>query len=198
MSTNTISTPEEYVPGMREQGKGVKIYVEHMFRPLKACIVGNAEWIYLPDADFSAIANLLADNSDEEMKNYLREHAGKNLKDADPEMYAKCKAESDALGPVAEGVIGVPTGGPGPCFWTPFPDELKDWEIIDIEWDEHKIDAGNCVIIDEKKVAIPAEAVKFAEEISKRGYEPVQVPYSNITHMTGSGIQCSTLALWRG
>ena len=366
----TVSTQEEYVPGIREQAKGVKINSESLFRPLKACITGTADWIYLPDADFSAIANLLAGNADEDMKDYLRKHAGKNLKDVDPEMYEKCKAESDALakayrdngvqvirnesgkvpdeliewqtgwggprylslfasgagevignvfvnaheippnqaaevahrdamreifandpeavwltmpqlypshvhptcrpytspgdfrvfpnklcligigvaeeshihdrskprcsgdeegldilrrmmepygwrveplyfnskytyhidcavGPVAEGVVGVPTGGPGPCLWHGLPDELKDWEIIDVEWDEHKIDACNCVVVDEKKVVIPADAVKFGEEISRRGYEPVPVPYSNITHMTGSGIQCSTMILER-
>ena len=134
--TNTVSTAEEYVPGIREQAKGIKINVESLFRPLKACITGTADWIYLPDADFKAIDNLLKDNADEDMKNYLRKHAGKNLKDADPEMYEKCKAESDALtkayrdhgvqvirnesGKVPEELIEWQTGWDGPRYLSLF------------------------------------------------------------------------------
>ena len=47
--TNTISTAEEYVPGIREQAKGIKINSESLFRPLKACITGTPDQIYLPD-----------------------------------------------------------------------------------------------------------------------------------------------------
>ncbi|CAB1081360.1 hypothetical protein D1AOALGA4SA_9013 [Olavius algarvensis Delta 1 endosymbiont] len=368
--TNTVSTAEEYVPGIREQAKGIKINSESLFRPLKACITGTPDQIYLPDPDrIVAMGNLLKGNSDENLLNYLRKHADKNLKDADPEMYEKCRADSDALakayrdhgvkvirnesgivpeeliewqtgwggpkylslfasgagevlgnifvntheifpnftelahrdafreifkndpdavwltmpqlypssvhptcwpytspadfrvfpdklcficigvaeeshihdrsqprssgeeegfeilrrmlkpygwrlvplyfnskytyhidcgiGPVAEGVIGIPTGGPGPFLWQGLPDELKDWEVIDVPWEDHKELACNCVVVDEKKVVIPEKAVNFAEEIAKRGYEPVPVPYHNITEMTGSGIQCSTMILER-
>ena len=101
------------------------------------------------------------------------------------------------IGPVTEGVIGIPTGGPGPFLWQGIPDELKDWDIIDVPWEDHKELACNCVVVDEKKVVIPEKAVNFAEEIAKRGVEPVPVPYHNITEMTGSGIQCSTMILER-
>jgi len=48
-----------------------------------------------------------------------------------------------------------------------------------------------------KKVAMPAGANKMAEDLAKRGYEPVLVPYSTISDMTGSGTHSSTCALWR-
>ena len=37
------------IPGLREQAKGQKVYVEHEFAKLKGVIIGNPESMYLPD-----------------------------------------------------------------------------------------------------------------------------------------------------
>ena len=91
-----MSTLTEYVPGMRQQGKGIKVYVESEYAPAKALLVGNPSSIYIPDPDTWENANLLA-HSGEELKAYLRKNKGKNLKDTDPEIYEKIAAESNAL-----------------------------------------------------------------------------------------------------
>ena len=45
----SIGDQVTYVPGMREQGEGIKCYVESEYAPLKACMVGNASSVYIPD-----------------------------------------------------------------------------------------------------------------------------------------------------
>ena len=89
-------TNVDLIPGVREQGKGLKCYVESDYAPLKACIVGNPSAIYLPNPDTWEYANILAKAPDE-MKGYMRKHAGRNLKQSDPEMWEKMAMESDAL-----------------------------------------------------------------------------------------------------
>jgi hypothetical protein len=37
------------IPGLREQAKGQKVYVEHEFSKLRGVILGNPESMYLPD-----------------------------------------------------------------------------------------------------------------------------------------------------
>ena len=37
------------IPGLREQAKGQKVYVEHEYAKLKGVILGNPESMYLPD-----------------------------------------------------------------------------------------------------------------------------------------------------
>lgn len=94
MATNT---PNEMVPGMREQGKGIKCYVEHDFAPLKACLVGNLSAVWVPDPDMPEIANLIHDNVGPEAMDYWRKHRNTHLKDSDPERWEKMLYESDAL-----------------------------------------------------------------------------------------------------
>ena len=66
----------EIVPGMREQGKGIKIYVESDFAPLKAAIVGDTSSSWMPDPDTPENKNMIEDNTSEEFINYLRKHKG--------------------------------------------------------------------------------------------------------------------------
>ncbi len=89
-------TDVDLISGMREQGKGLKCYVEADYAPLKACIVGNPSAVYLPNPDTWEYANILAKASPE-MTGYMRKHAGRNLKESDPEMWEKMAMESDAL-----------------------------------------------------------------------------------------------------
>ncbi|MHC4179821.1 MAG: twin-arginine translocation signal domain-containing protein [Planctomycetota bacterium] len=92
----TVSDSEEFIPGMRQQGKGIKCYVQSDYAPLKACMVGNPSTIYVPDPDTWEMSNLFAHESDEFMA-YLRKHRGKRLKDADPKVYDKMAHEFNAL-----------------------------------------------------------------------------------------------------
>ncbi len=88
----------EIIPGMRKQGKAIKkVYVESDYAPLKAAYVGNADAFHIPDMDVAwDCANMFAHESDE-TKAYMRKHAGKFLKESDPERWEKVNMESNAL-----------------------------------------------------------------------------------------------------
>jgi N-dimethylarginine dimethylaminohydrolase len=92
-----MSNDKEFVPGMREQGKGIKVYLESDYAPLKACLVGNASAVMIPDPDTWEMKNLFGPSASDEFMAYMRKHKGKNLKDADPEVWEKMAMESDAL-----------------------------------------------------------------------------------------------------
>ena len=94
--------------------------------------------------------------------------------------------------PLAEGVYSMPKD----ALWTPLPKELKDWEHVETTYEDHKMGCNNLVVID-KRIAIPAETKKFAKDLEKRGFDPVEVPYKNIYEYYGSGIHCSTHSVWR-
>ncbi len=91
------STQEELIPGMREQGKGLKISSKSDYAPLKAAIVGNACSVFIPDPDRPEMKNLLGESGSPEFMDFLRKHKGKHMAVADPEHYEKMKNESDAL-----------------------------------------------------------------------------------------------------
>ena len=82
-------------------------------------------------------------------------------------------------------------------LWTELPKEFQDWEILELPKEEFKIGAGNCEVLNNDKVALVEGANKTAEAISKRGVDPVMVPYRTIYETTGSGIHCSVMSLWR-
>jgi len=357
-------TEVELIPGVREQGKGLKCYVEADYAPLKACIVGNPSAIYLPNPDTWEYANILAKAPDE-MKAYMRKHAGRNLKDSDPEMWEKMAKESDGLaeayrkngvrvirndtghtpqelvdytlswsrqkqmtlfGQSAGEVFGhlfvgmhevsnsfaqelthreamveimkndpeaimvsmptlVPTPDypqPGPylspgdpvifdkkvviglgvkdpsdikdpmkprssgnefgaemlrrllkpfgwsvevvyfdmkftyhidCLWgvleeglmampkgamlSEMPEFLKDWEILEVPYEEHKMGFSNNEPLGNKRLVMPAGCPTMVKTLEKRGWDCVEVPYETIYSTIGSGIHCSTASIWR-
>ena len=84
------------VEGMREQGKGIKLYGECEYAPLKAAIVGNPEGIYIPDVDSPHGKQMFAHHPKKALE-FMRKHKNKNLKDVDPKMYDIMAAESNAL-----------------------------------------------------------------------------------------------------
>lgn len=84
------------VKGMREQGKGIKLYGESEYAPLKAAIVGNPFGIYIPDVDKPEGAQMFKHHPKESLA-YLRKHKNKNLRDVDPKMYDIMAKESNAL-----------------------------------------------------------------------------------------------------
>ena len=88
----------EIIPGMRAQGKAIeKVYVESDYAPLKAVYIGNPDAFHIPDMDASWDAANMFIHESEETKAYMRKHAGKLLKESDPERWEKVKMESDAL-----------------------------------------------------------------------------------------------------
>ena len=367
------STDEELIPGMREQGKGLKIYVESDYAPLKATIVGNPCSIFIPDPDQPEMKNLLGPSAGKpEFMEYLRKHKGKHVAVADPEHYEQMKNESDALAKayrdngvrlirnetytlpkalidwqvpvtgdrflslyggaggngigncflsvwevgtargtemqhrdalnyifehdkdavwlsmphpaptsdqrlpepfmsggdirmmpdklcifgigvqdsshiedrskprssgselgaelfrrmmepygwrtevvyfnskytyhidclmmmITEGYYGIPETNPdlGPPLWTDLPEEItKNWERIDIDFQEQQDGVCNSVCLGNKKVVMEEAAVKTIEEIAKRGIEPVLVPYQSNWQTFHSGMHCSTGAIW--
>ncbi len=367
------STQEELIPGMREQGKGLKIWNRSDYAPLKAAIVGNPCSIFIPDPDQPEMKNLLgASAGSTEFMDFLRKYKGEHMAVAAPELYEKMRQESDALAKayrdngvrlirnetytlpkslidwqvpitgdrflsvyggsggdayenvwvsmwdvgavrgmemqhrdamleifendpdaiwlsmphpapssdqqspqpflspgdprimpdklvilgigvtdpshihdhskprssgfeigvelfrrmmephgwrvetvyfnsqytyhidclmmmIAEGIYGLPKTNPdlGPPLWTELPKEITDnWECIEIDFKEQQDGVCNSVCIGNKKVVMEASAVKTAEQLSKRGFEPILVPYQTNWHTFHSGIHCSTGRVW--
>ena len=97
MSNEKMYIPKNIIPGMAEQAKGLKMYVESEYAPLKACMTGNPSSIAIPDPDSPEMGNMFLGNMPEETLQWMRENKHRQLADIDPEMYGKMKMESDAL-----------------------------------------------------------------------------------------------------
>ncbi len=87
---------EEAIPGMQKQGEGIKLHVDAEYAPLKAAVVGNTASAVVANPDTWEMQNLFKHSSDT-LKKLVSEHAGKQLKDADPALYDKVVAESSGL-----------------------------------------------------------------------------------------------------
>ena len=92
----TEAATGELIPGMREQGKGIRMYCETDYAPLKACLVGNPSFIGCPNAETWEYANMFR-HAPDEFKAYIKKHGGTNLWDTDPATAEKMAIESDAL-----------------------------------------------------------------------------------------------------
>ncbi len=111
----------EMVPGMREQGKGIKIYGECEYAPLKAAVVGSPTGFFIPDPKTPEGAQMFKYMPKESLK-FLGENAGKNLKDVDPKLWDVMAKESNALADAYRqaGVHVIRHEGE-------LPDELRDY-----------------------------------------------------------------------
>ena len=100
----------------------------------------------------------------------------------------------DTLMPVIrEGLIAVNEN----VLLTELPEEIRDWERINIDPDEYVIGAGNSVALSSEAQAITAGAKKYMKEVEKRGVNAVPVPFDDVYHSTGSGMHCATFSYWR-
>jgi len=100
----------------------------------------------------------------------------------------------DTLMPVIrEGLIAVNEN----VLLTELPEEIRDWEQINIDPDEYVIGAGNSVALSSDAHAITAGAKKYIKEVEKRGLNVVPVPFDDVYHATGSGMHCATFSYWR-
>ena len=96
MANETMYIAKEVIPGMAEQGKGLKLYVESEYAPLKACYVGNPSAVMIPDPDSPEMGNLFSQET-EEFRAWLRKYKHKPIAEAHPPTYEAMKRESDAL-----------------------------------------------------------------------------------------------------
>ena len=79
---NGYPIPEtgEIIPGMTEQGKGIKCYVHSEYAPLKACLVGNPSEGWMPNGETWEYANMFANLSDE-FQAYIKKYGAQPLRD---------------------------------------------------------------------------------------------------------------------
>ena len=80
------TTVSEYIPGMREQGKGVKINCPHDYGVLKTALIGNAGSIFIPDPDQPEMHNLLSASGSKEFMDFLRKYKGTHMAVTFPEL----------------------------------------------------------------------------------------------------------------
>lgn len=95
--------------------------------------------------------------------------------------------------PIERGLIALPEG----CLWHGLPEEIKDWEVINLTPEEQAMGAANALPIDHKKVVLQQGCTKFVKELEKRNFDVIEIDYSTIWDITGSGIHCSVMHLWR-
>lgn len=96
--------------------------------------------------------------------------------------------------------LGVPREGLAiiykPLFKDGIPEPLKDYDFIEVS-EEEVAQAGACIVaLDSKKCLLPAECPRVADELAKRGVEPVTVPFKE-TAWWGGGIRCATCIVRR-
>ena len=86
---------------------------------------------------------------------------------------------------------------PKDALWTPMPDIIKDWEVIDVPVEDIKIGGCNLVPLGGGKIVMTQGTTGLAKGMRERGLTPVEVPYTESYTTFESGIHCSTAAIWR-
>lgn len=76
------------------------------------------------------------------------------------------------------------------------PGPLGDWEVIELTEQEASAFATVGVSLDDKRYVMPAGLNRVADELDRRGVEPIQIPYDQVGFWGGS-VSCSTQALTR-
>lgn len=67
------------------------------------------------------------------------------------------------------------------------PDILKDWDIIDVSYeDAEKRQGCNNLVVDEKTIMVPAELPNLCEALTKAGQEVIDIPFSSMIWQGGS------------
>ena len=88
--------------------------------------------------------------------------------------------------------------GPGEhAFWQGLPEELKDWEILEVDREEQQKGACNALVLDTKKVLIRKGVPKVVKELEQRNFDVIEIDFETNWDMSGSGIHCSVMQLWR-
>ena len=92
-----------------------------------------------------------------------------------------------------EGLMAYPKGS----RWTDLPEEFRDWDVIDVSMDDHKMGIENKVTLGDKRVVVPEGSTQFKKDLGDRGWRLSEVPYSTIWDAFHSGPLCSTFNVWR-
>ena len=79
------------------------------------------------------------------------------------------------------------------------PEYLRDWEIIDLDYETTKVHVGcNFLILNDHTVLLPSEAEHdyLAGELKKRNFEVIRLPYSDV-YCFGGSLRCAYQPLIR-
>jgi glycine amidinotransferase len=76
------------------------------------------------------------------------------------------------------------------------PDPLKDWDVIELSEAETRAYATVGVSLDDRRYIIPSGLDRVAEELAKRGVEPIEIQYDQVSYWGGC-VSCSTHAISR-
>lgn len=76
------------------------------------------------------------------------------------------------------------------------PAPVDEWDLIDVTLEEARLTAPCVVMIDENTVLVPAETPRVADELAKRGLDPVPVSAAGVSKLDG-GIRCATFVMRR-
>ena len=76
------------------------------------------------------------------------------------------------------------------------PNTLSEWEVIELTESEAKDYATVGVSLDDSRYIIPSGLGRVAEELSRRGIEPIEIDFDQVSYWGGC-ISCSTHAVSR-
>ena len=76
------------------------------------------------------------------------------------------------------------------------PAPLRDWDVIELSEDEARAFATVGVSLDDKRYVMPSHLGRVAEELTRRGVEPIEIDYDHVSYWGGC-VSCSTHAIAR-
>jgi len=76
------------------------------------------------------------------------------------------------------------------------PAPIRDWDVIEINESEAREFATVGVSLDDRRYVMPTDLSRVAEELSRRGVEPIEVEYKAVSYWGGC-LSCSTHAIAR-
>ena len=84
------------IPGLRDQAKGQKVFVEHEYAQMKGVILGNPESMFLPDPFHPSWYTSFRSLPREKLK-WMADNRGKHVRDVDPKQYEAMVKGLEAL-----------------------------------------------------------------------------------------------------
>ena len=97
---------------------------------------------------------------------------------------------------VVEGVIGLPDDGKN-GMWSEMPNCIKGWEILPLPLEDIKRGVANSTCLGDGRVFMDSSCTKTMDMLSRKGYEPIPIPYQTCWQTFNSGIDCSDTNIWR-
>ena len=76
------------------------------------------------------------------------------------------------------------------------PAPIRDWDVIEINEAEAREFATVGVSLDDRRYVMPTDLSRVAEELSRRGVEPIEIEYKAVSYWGGC-LSCSTHAIAR-